>query len=62
MFFRCNNLSQDSLNHIYELCINAINVTNKNLNKSNIYSPLYNTKFTSSNIPADYKTRLTAAG
>ena len=44
------------------MCINATNITNKNLNNANAYSPLRYTKFNSSYIPTDYQTRLTTAG
>lgn len=56
---QCNNLSASALNNIYNACINATNVTHKNMNSSNQASPIYGTNKT---VPADYKTRLQAAG
>lgn len=44
------------------MCLNATKTTYKNLNNANRYSPLHYTKFSSSNIPTGYQTKLTAAG
>ena len=62
MFYGCNNLNQNALNSIYNMCINATSVSQKNLSNSSPYSPLYRTKFNNSYIPSSFKTRLTAAG
>lgn len=50
MFFSCSNLSNDSIQNIVNMCLNSnINIsTYKNLNNTNSYSPLYQTKFDSS--------------
>ena len=50
MFFACNNLSNESIQNIVNMCINATNIPSrcKNINNKNSYSPLYSTKFDNS--------------
>ncbi len=43
MFNGCNNLSDASIDSIVNMCINAVNVTRKNLSTSNSYSPFCGT-------------------
>ena len=49
MFTSCNNLSNESIQNIVNMCINSniTDVTYKNINNKNSYSPLYSTKFDS---------------
>ncbi len=48
-FYNCNNLSNESIQHIVNMCINS-NIPSEKRNISNInsYSPLYSTKFDNS--------------
>lgn len=47
-FTYCNNLSNASIQNIVNMCLNAPNVTYKNLSNTNWYSPLRDTKFDNS--------------
>ena len=40
MFYECKKLDNESIKSICNMCINAVNVTYKNLNPSNRYSPI----------------------
>lgn len=48
VFRGCNNLSNESIQNIINSCLNAPNVTYKNLSNTNWYSPLRDTKFDNS--------------
>ena len=49
MFRNCNNLSNASIQNIVNMCLNSNVITSyKNLNNTNSYSPLYQTKFDNS--------------
>lgn len=60
-FTNCNNLSNDSIINIVSMCINAINVQNKNLSNADADSPLYDTPFDNSYYE-NYWNDLTNAG
>ena len=63
MFGYCNNLSNASIHNIINTCLNATKLqsTYKNINTANVYSPLYNTKFTSTYY-SNRLSELTSAG
>ena len=62
MFTNCNNLTNESIQNIINMCLNSnINNANKNLSNINSYSPLYSTKFDNSYY-SNRLSELTAAG
>lgn len=54
MFYRCNNLSNASIQNIINMCLTGVNIAVKNLSVSNESSPLRDTPFTN----AYYQDRL----
>lgn len=62
MFGACNNLSNASIQNIVNMCLNSnVIASQRNINNTNTYSPLYKTKFNSSYY-ANRLEELTAAG
>ena len=61
-FSRCNNLSNNSIQNIINMCLNSnMSYYRKNLNIMNSYSPFYNTNITSDRY-SNRLTELTEAG
>ena len=61
MFTGCNNLSDASIDSIVNMCINAVNITYKNIRITNVYSPFYGTNITNTRYQNRWE-ELTAAG
>lgn len=63
-FSNCNNLTVESLQSLAKMCLNATNMTWKNLMNTNTYSPLRGTnkQINATTVGADLITQLQAAG